>query len=719
MSTVQVAISQDFLTAFANIPRSGQRKVNEFVRKFRHNPRSSGINYEKIRDAANENYRSVRIDQAYRGIVLKPEQGSVFMLLWVDRHDAAYDWAQRHQCAIHPHTGTLQVYETVRATAQHTRQRTHEEPKRTEALFHTVRERELYRLGVPRDRLAQVRALRNEEALEAIRASLPIEAFEALSFLAAGLSLEEVLQEYAIPDGAPPVDIADFSAALRKPESQRMFELLENDEELQHMLEAPLAKWRVFLHPRQRNVALRHWNGPLRVLGGAGTGKTVVAMHRARWLIRNVLEAGEKLLFTTFSRNLATDIEAQLRSICKPEDMQQIEVTNLDRWVYRFFREERISMQIVYPGDMRYDTAWDRALQLAPDALNLPESFYGEEWSRVILPQQILTRGEYSKAQRAGRGTGLTRRKRAEIWPVFEEMRLQLHQQGLTTAENAMFLAIERLQQAGNKPRYRAAVVDEAQDFGPEAFKLLAALVPPGEPDNLTIVGDAHQRIYNKRASLSSCGINIIGRGRKLRINYRTSEQIRDFAVAVLAGATVDDLDDGVDEYKGYRSLFSGAPPEMKGFVSAADEAAHIVRSIRELMDAEALLPSDICIAARTRNALITVRETLTAEGLETHPISRKDAEQGILPGIRIATMHRVKGLEFKVMFLVDVSAERVPLQYRSQASDDITVQREHELAERALLHVAASRAINKLYVSWRGEPSPFLCEGVLDHHGN
>lgn len=710
--TLQVAISQEFFDAFARVPRAQQKKVSDFVSRFRSNPRSPGINYELIRDSASADYRSVRIDLAYRGIVLKPDVGDVYVLLWVDKHDDAYIWAQRNKCEIHPQTGTLQVFPV---TFQPPEVPDEPEGPITAAVAPPLfeqRDRELLRIGVPPDRLQGVKELVSIEQLEAIADQLPVEAFEALHFLADGVPWEEVAEEYAIPDG-PPVDTSDLAEALRRAQSQRSFHVVEDELELQQMLEAPLEKWRVFLHPAQRALVERHWNGPVRVLGGAGTGKTVVAMHRARWLVRNVLQDDERLLFTTFTRNLAMDIEANLRKICTPEEMQRIQVANLDAWVRSFLKREQQPHEIVYPGQTVYDQCWDLARALADGSLDLADSFYREEWRRVILPQQVNSREEYFRASRVGRGVGLTRPRRAQIWPVFEEMRLQLHQRGVMTAEDAMYSALHLLDQGAVVRPFRAALVDEAQDFGEEGLGLVRALVKEGR-DDLMIVGDAHQRIYGRRAPLSRCGINIIGRGRKLRINYRTTEQIRRFAVAVLEGIQVDDLDDGADSSVGYRSLIDGQPPHLQGFADAAAEAVWVAQQVRALISPD-LRSQDICIVGRTAGQLAQVRAELEARldpDDKPRDISRSAADPAHLPGVRMANMHRVKGLEFRVIFLVGINAGVVPLGQALVHSADPVEQREAEAGEKALLHVASTRAVHSLYVSWHGQPSPLL-EGI------
>lgn len=697
MSELQVAISQDFFSAFADIPRAKQKKVQEFVSKFRNNPQASGINYEKINDAANAGYRSVRIDQEYRGIVLKPETGNVYLLMWVDKHDDAYAWARRHKCQIHPETGTLQLYEvTVGAELA--------KPTEIESAsppLLTLRDRELLRLGVPEEQLAKVKALTSLADLEAIKTQLPVEAFEALSFLADGIPLDEVMQEYAIPDGVT-VDPEDIVGALERAPTQRRFTVVTDELELKQMLEAPLSQWRVFLHPTQRRLVERKWNGPVRVLGGAGTGKTVVAMHRARWLAKNVLLPGEKLLLTTFTRNLASDIEENLKKICTPEQMKQIEVTNIDAWVARFLKRERQDVRIVYSDSDNFEKCWKKALALRDSSLELPESFYQDEWEKVILPQRVLSQMDYFKASRIGRGVPLARQHRAKVWPVFEEMRLQMHQANIATLPDATFAVLDLL--AEKTPPYRAVIVDEAQDFGQETLCLLRGLAKE-QSDDLMIVGDAHQRIYGRKSSLGKCGINIRGRGRKLRINYRTTEQIRRFATAILDGISIDDMDEGDDSSAGYRSLVNGDAPVLKGFNSEKEEAAWVADEIERLVQ-QGLQPREICVVGRTAIQLKEVSRELTGRSHDVHNISRESTDDSQKLGVRLANMHRIKGLEFKVVFLIGIRDGVVPLQVALNKSDDPVERRSAEIAERALLHVAGTRAVHGLYVTWSGVKS-------------
>lgn len=708
METLKIALGDGFLESFARIPKGKQKKVMEFVAKFRHNPRAPGINYETINNARDPNFRTVRVDQDYRGIVLKPEQGDVYVLLWVDRHDAAYEWAHRHRCAIHPQTGVLQLLEVLETAVDEAVPAVEPPVIADETRLFDLADATFLSLGVPEECLDWVRNLSSVEVLEAKEKSLPIEAFEALYLFAAGTPLDELLQDYAVPKASVPVNTEDFASALDHAASRRRFCVVENEMELLEMLEAPLEKWRVFLHPSQRRLVERHWNGPVRVLGGAGTGKTVVAMHRARWLAQQVLAPGERLLLTTFTSNLATDIQDNLRKICGVEVLDRIEVRHIDSWIGAFLKMHEYPSRIVYPDgkDSEYGACWMLAEAVIPAHLRLPTSFYREEWERVILPQSVRTRQEYLVTSRAGRGVALTRKQRADIWPVFEEMRIQLGQRKLTTVEDAIHDLMVMLDAEPGGRGYRSVVVDEGQDFGPATLTLLRRLVPE-QPDDMFIVGDGHQRIYQRRASLGKCGINVRGRGKKLRINYRTTEEIRRFATSILDGVEIDDLDDGTDGSRDYRSLIHGTPPEVRRFNTIDEEARWMGERIEEYVG-EGILSQDICVVARTNGLLDQYAAILQRIGLETRKLSRQAPDNRNLAGVRLATMHRVKGLEFKVVFMAGINRGVVSLATGQETQDPVE-SRLRDINERALFHVAATRAIRHLAISSFGTPSCYL----------
>jgi hypothetical protein len=685
-----VAIGSEFLTAFARLPARQQSKVSQFLEKFRSDPMAAGINYEKIHQARDPNLRSVRIDQTYRGIVLKPERGNVYLLLWVDHHDAAYAWAAKRRFTINTHTGSLQVLPTEVETPE---QPALPLPAQPTGLFKHIRDKHLLKLGVPEALLPLVRQIETDADLEAHEADFPQEAAEALYMLAMGYDVEQAFNELnKTIDKDAAVDPDDFETALENEDSQRRFHVVTDALDLAEILKAPLEKWRVFLHPSQRRLVQMQANGPVRVLGGAGTGKTVVAMHRAKFLAEQVFnQPGDKILFTTYTRNLAEDIKANLVKICSVEVQRRIRVVNLDAWVSEFLKQHGYDYSLLVAPDQA-ESYWQEARLAAPDELGLSQSFYEQEWEHVIQAHGISKEADYLRAPRLGRGQRLSRKQRQSIWPVFEEYRAILNRHHTKEFIDATRDARVLLESRATHAEYRAVIVDEAQDMSAEAFRLMRQIVPPvtGRTNDLFIVGDAHQRIYAHRVVLSRCGIDVRGQSRKLRLNYRTTDEIRKWAVALLEDCDIDDLDGAQDDNKGFRSLLHGAYPDVQKQTTFEGEIEVIAERIHEL-EREHIPLSSICVVARTQSLLNQYESALAAKGIEHWRIQPQVSDDTGKSGLRTATMHRVKGLEFDVMMIAGVNDGVIPLANASAGADSDFAQMEVETKERSLLYVAAT----------------------------
>ncbi len=704
-SIIQVGISADFLKSYSKISKDKQTRVREFIEKFKNDPGSPGLNYERINGAKDPHLRSVRIDQQYRAIVLNPERGNVYMLLYVDKHDDAYQWAISRQFKIHPGTGALQVIDV----SQTEDEQKSDSEKQVKGLFDSCRDRELIRLGIPEDLLPFIRKLESEEELEASVNSMPEEAFEALYMLAAGFTQEEVYRELIAPEEVSAIDTTDFTSAIKRPHSQRRFALVEDDLELRQMLAAPLEHWRIFLHPSQRRIVEMQANGPVRVLGSAGTGKTVVAMHRAKWLAEHFCtNRDDRILLTTFTRNLATDIRANVQKLCSAELLKRIEVINIDAWITRFLQQNGYDYEIVF--EQQVQTLWENSLNVADESMELSSQFYKDEWEQVVQQNGITSLESYLYADRIGRGRRLSRRERPKVWAVFEEYRSQLNERRFKELIDAARDARHILAQRGNVLPYRCIVVDEAQDMSAEVFRLLRQMIPNNgekQPNDLFITGDAHQRIYRHKVVLGRCGIDIVGRGRRLRINYRTTEETRNWAVCLLKGESYDDLDNGVDNTRGYKSLFHGPVPQVIVNESFAAEVDAIERHILQLVK-ESFAFSSICIVARTNDALAQFEGALCSRGYDSYRIRRSTAEDRKVPGIRYATMHRVKGLEFEHVIVVGANDGTIPLNLAIEA-ENATDKSQGELRERSLLYVAITRARQSVLITSTGTRSRFL----------
>lgn len=712
----KVALSKDFLKAYSRLPLGTQKKVREFTEKFQADPTAPGLNFERLQGVKDDKVRSVRIDQAYRALVVQPPKGDVYLCVWVDHHDEAYAWVRNKRFEVNPTSGVLQLYEvetkadvepaaapSVQAAANAPTARWAEPDAPSPGLFAGHDDETLLLAGVPEPLLPAVRALVTESDLDRIKPHLPEEAAEVLFGLAAGFTLGEALADVAqATSRKPTVDVEDFASALAEPSSQRRFRVVEGDAELIAMLDQPLAQWRVFLHPSQQKLVTMRASGPVRVLGGAGTGKTVVLMHRARHLAQRAT-GDQKVLVTTFTRNLANDLAGHLGALCGPE-IARVEVTNLHAWAMQFLRRRGTKFTLLADPVER-----SRRMEAAVDEIGdcgLPRTFFLEEWDRVVQAQELLDRDGFLRARRTGRGVRLDRAVRDQVWEVFARYRQGLQRDHRLELQDIVREARLVLEKQPSLPCYAAVCADEVQDFTPSELRLLRALVPPG-PDDLFLVGDGHQRIYGQPVVLSHCGIDVRGRSRKLRLNYRTTDRIARQGIAVLHGLAVDDLDGGSDNLTGYTSLRQGLDPEVRTFATEQDEAAHVVARIRGWC-AEGHAPSDIVVAART-NSLIKNRYAplLRTEGIACTVLDADSGGDAAAPGVRLATLHRLKGLEFPCVLLVAVQDGIVPLELDD--GSDATTSQARLLQERCLLYVACTRARDELAIVGYGGPSPLV----------
>jgi superfamily I DNA/RNA helicase len=692
----KVALSQDFLLNLSKLPAGVQSRVMKWAIRFQTDPKSSGINYENINAATDSNMKSVRIDGDWRGIVFKPDRGDVYVLLHVNKHDEAYRWAERRKLIINPVTGAMQMIQVEESTeflsAQVTKaaSNSYSEPKLAEVVANKakawtdgVSDHELMALGIPPEMLARIRPISTEVELDSLQTVLPVEAYEALFLLAAGDTAEQILNSRETRIDKK-IDTSNFEEALLTPESQSRFVVVD-DEAMVAIMNAPLAQWRIFLHPTQHKLSSGDRSGPVRVLGGAGTGKTVVAMHRAKWLAENRTLNKQKVLFTTFTKNLALDIEDNLKTLCSKDTLDKIEVRNLDSWVHSFMRSRKLEHRIVYgrksDGALQ---AWQAAMTVKNVSLDLTDSFYEEELEQVVLANGVTTKDEYRSVRRTGRGVLLSRAKRDAIWPVFEEYRGQLASRKLKEVDDAYREVSELLDEEislGKVPAaYSAIVIDETQDLGPQALRLLRSMIARN-PNDLFFVGDGHQRIYTRnRAAMSKCGIDIRGRSKKLYLNYRTTDEIRRKAVAVLEGCEIDDLDDGHDETKRYKSLSHGPSP-ITFDVSSNEEAMSKAQSLLDEWSANEGQDkvATTCVIAASNKTRDAIANNFKNSGFQVSVID-ENLNAGSKHGVTyFATMHRAKGLEFdRVIVLVPKNYLGDPLATESK---------------RKLIYVALTRA--------------------------
>ena len=693
-NTIKVAISADFLTAFATLPRQIQGKVTEFMNKFRNNPTSPGINYEKLSACRDKKICSVRIDDTYRGIVVREQETGVYLLLWIDHHDEAYEWAKNKKCEVNLKTGAIQIYDiTIDPQSIPSEKNFY--------LFSEISDIDLIELGLPEELIPLARSVSDTQEFYSKKNLFPADVFETLSWIAEGFPLNEVKalikQEYV------PIS-NNFEDALDNPETLKTFVVVEGEDELRKIMAEPLEKWRVFLHPTQRKIVKKNYSGAARVLGGAGTGKTVVAMHRAKQLATSLRE-NERILFTTYTANLASDIKENLRKICTLDELRKIDVINLDAWVAQFLREHGFSAEIAY--DEKITKIWEDAVAMNDVSSEFPINFYEDEYNRVVVAQEAVSLEKYVKASRIGRGTRLDRKKRMQFWKVFESYLNIMKERQIRDINTAMYECRMLLAKSNSEIRYKHVIVDEGQDLSVNGLRLLRTVAGDEHENDIFIVGDSHQRIYKNKATLSKGGINVRGRSSILRINYRTTEEIRKAAFALLNGISFDDLDDDFDMGDHCQSLTHGTAPQVNRFANANEEFDYVLKEIKKLTDS-GVSAKNICVVARTHKLLDDYIAQFTSNRIRCYEIKGNKADDRGFDGIRVATMHRVKGLEFQYIFIVAANKRIIPLVSAIDCADSVSTN-ERITAEKCLLYVALTRAQKCAYISGYGQMSEFL----------
>jgi superfamily I DNA/RNA helicase len=673
-----------------------------------------GLNLEALKQARDPHIRTIRIDKSTRGVVLAPATGDTFVLLRVMPHDKAIAWAVKQKASINTATRSVEIRDIAtleELTPAYERIATHA-PDR---LFAKFSDGDLAALGIDATTLRQARALTSVEQLEVFAPYFPQDQREVLEYLAAGFTAEEVWRDVvslALADtpSSEGVDTTDFATAIRATSSR--IAVVADTDELRDILDKPFAAWRIFLHPTQRKVAYRpSYAGPAQVTGGPGTGKSVVALHRVRHLLR-FLRDGDRILLTTYTNTLVAALRSGLARLVDDEAaLERVDIMTVDALAARVLSTSRRPV-----SGAEEIARWEDAARVT--GFEGSPQFLAQEYRHVVLAQSLRTQRAYVDCDRPGRGTGLPTAARPLVWQTVEAFGQALLRDGLRTHVGTCAEAADLLAGEGEGPRYRHIVVDEAQDLHPAQWRLLRAAAPV-RPDDLFIAGDPHQRIYDSRVSLKSVGINVVGRTTKMRKNYRSTHEILTWATGLLIGRPVESLADSdrPDTLLGYRSALHGSGPEARPSDGDDAELDALIARVQGWLDS-GVRPGDIGVTARVNRVCDQAVARLREAGVPAVRLRGNVATDDT--AVNVGTMHAFKGLEFRAVAVLDVSAGRVP--NPSAVTDESVDRKQHEsdlMAERCLLFVACTRARDSLYVSWRGTPSAFLVEAGADRTGS
>jgi superfamily I DNA/RNA helicase/mRNA-degrading endonuclease RelE of RelBE toxin-antitoxin system len=706
---MQFRISDTFTDSLAKLTGDEQKAVKTTAFDLQLNPAHPSMSLHKIEQSKDKNFWSVRVSSDIRLIVHKT--ATSFLLCYVDHHDKAYKWAERRKLEVHPKTGAAQWVEIrerveeivvrpsdvtaapdgVKAKAS---KPAGERKAKASSLFDGRSDDELLSYGVPPEWLADVRKV-DEDSLLVLADHLPAEAAEALLELATGGAPKPVA---AVQQGADP-----FS----HPDAQRRFRVMKDIEELERALDFPWEKWTVFLHPAQRQWVERDYTGPARISGSAGTGKTIVALHRAVHLARQHQDS--RVLLATFSETLASALATKLQNLIsnQPRLAERLEIQSMTAIGKRLYGahwgKPKLATQSQI-GQILLDAAKVNA------SLKFGLRFLLGEWNDLVDAWQLKTWAAYKDVKRLGRKTRLSEAQRVALWAVFERAQEALKQAGLITHAEMFTRLAEKTATLKHQP-FEFVVIDEAQDVSISQLKFLAAMsTSQGQvrPNSLFFAGDLGQRIFQQPFSWKSLGVDIRGRSRTLHINYRTSHQIRAQADQLLGPDVFSDVDGNTEDRRGTVSVFNGPAPEIRSFKSELGECKAVTAWILERVKG-GLAPHELGVFVRSEAQVQRAVAAVTAAGI---PFSVLDEHVDVTNGqASVCTMHLAKGLEFRAVVVMACDDEVIPLQERVEAlTDDADIEEVYN-TERNLLYVACTRARDRLLVTSTDPASEFLAD--------
>ena len=682
---MEFRIADTFVASLAKLNNQEQKAVKTTVFDLQVNPSSPGLSFHKLDRAQDANFASVRVSSDIRLIV---HQASANLLIcYAAHHDDAYQWAERRKLETHPTTGAAQLIE-IRETVREIVIPTFvTEVRAKPRLFSAKTDEELLGYGVPPEWLEDVRAATDDTYLE-LADHLPAEAAEALLELAVGGTPQI--------SPVPGVVIDPFN----HPDALRRFRIMDDMDELLQALDYPWEKWTVFLHPEQRRFAIGNYNGPARVSGSAGTGKTVVALHRAVHLAKTNPEA--RILMVTFSETLANSLKTKLRMLIQnlPRLGEQIEVYAMNTIAERLYGLN-LGKACLASSDPIQALLAESAAKVSGHSFSL--HFLLTEWEQVVDDWQLDSWEAYRDVLRLGRKTRLTENHRKILWSIFEPVKAALKERGLITYAG-LYSQLAVHYAGGQRTPFDFIVVDESQDINIPQLKLLAALAG-NRPNSLFFAGDLGQRIFQQPFSWRLLGVDVRGRSKTLRINYRTSHQIR-LQADKLLGPELADVDGVSETRSGTISIFNGPLPNMKTLDTEESEIENVAAWLNERLNNH-LQPEEIGVFVRTEAQFPRAKAALEAAKLAYKVLDQK--VETTVGSASLCTMHQAKGLEFRAVVVMACDDEIVPLLERIEEVTDESDLEDVYNTERHLLYVACTRARDYLLITSVKPASEYL----------
>jgi len=697
---MRLFISDTCFDSIFELPKKIQEKVVTFQRKFRENKNTLGIHLEPIPSFNNPTLRTARIDDNYRAVIGVLDNDT-YSMLYVGTHEKAYYWGEHKRFVWNEQTQSCQVM-TIEETSVIAPQLDEETtPESVNYCFDGITDEQILKIGVPQELIKRVRLIKDLNDLDSLDSLLPIDVFENIYNILDGETIENVIS--SIEEG----QALTGDDKLLSDNNRRRFVELTDDDVLQNIIEQGMDKWQIFLHPSQRKLVDAEYKGTMKVSGGAGTGKTIAAIHRLKYLCE---KPDAKVLFTTYTKTLSINLADSIAKLNIPT--QKYTLNNIDKVLIDIASKYNIKSGykiLDFSGDDESKKLWREVLE--SEVTEFDEQFLYDEYIDVIVYFGNNDLASYMMQPRIGRTKSLSRKQRIEVWRLVEKYKDLKTLRGVVDRLELFNDTTNYLIENGIHP-FTNVIADEFQDFSNPELKFLRALVAVGQND-IFLTGDPFQHIYNgRKINFSAAGINIRGvRSRQLKINYRTTEPIKKMAMNVVKGFDYDDMDGGLEKLNGYVSLIhSGESPIYKIVEDPNAECQQIVDWLNECVKA-GIKKSEVCIAAPTSQLLKEIQKTLHNDGTD-YRMLKGSQKEGSQDGVNLCTFHSLKGLEYKVIILMDVNERSFPSREKEEypfSGMNIVERKEYLSSKRSLLYVAITRARQLVYIVGFGEPTGLL----------
>lgn len=688
-----IAITETYLSSVFKLDNQSKKLTLSTITQLSENPKSTSLQIHGIeRIKCDSKFRSARVNDDLR--VIFAMQGDTFTLLYVDHHDAAYNWCEGKYLN-RTSFGAEYIYdEKVMLSSDFV-----PEEKDFFGNFETpllekanIKVKHLAKLDIPEIHAENLLTITSEDRFIEYIAIFPAEIQEALIDIVTGSKTFDMVYNELMDDD----NNGEESNPLEHKDSKRRFYITQSIEELEMLMENDeFEKWTIFLHPSQEKLVKKNFNGPALIEGGPGTGKTIVGIHRAVYLSQNVYKAedNKKILFCTFSKKLAKVISDKLEKLMKQHNVKNnIDVVSIDSFIFSTLKKNLGSAKPI-----SVDNTITELIDKLYNKFNPKGSkgFYEYEYFEIIEKYNIKTLEEYLEADRSGTGMPLDKNARTTAWTFISEILKAKEENKVYTFVDRAYDLLQGLENGSIKKEYDSIIIDEAQDL--ETIKLRAICnCVRTDKNNLLILSDVNQRIFRLSTWKKDGGINVVGRTYHLSVNYRTTKQINDYARYQFVSSEMI-----TTHIKEYKSIFNGVEPLIEGFNSESAQYKYVVTKVNEL--SENNYPAEqICVICSTVDECKQVHSILTFSDIKS-TILTGDIVPGPNTGICICPINGVKGLEFEAVILFNYNNIGKSMLNDSQSA---AVKINYEKLIECEKYVAATRARNELIITYMEDES-------------